>query len=296
MQSNLNRTGSALGKAHLYSGQLPKRYDPQTFPWHSYAGLPNSSQVACINAFGHTADLDEGVSNKVFSQFFGSVFPETRTRNRPRRWKVELEYEEPSLLNEFGTKQPTSIDALCTTSFDVIAVEAKFDRDAQEGFGCCSQPARKACAGHHGPGSDLKTQTTADCRLEVWDGNRSPRLYWVLGRQYFRPTTRVSQKPKKTCPFGGPNYQLMRNFLFAASYATKRRKSNFGVAVVCPEIRSSTLVDQIEAFRNDVLLPEFRDRIQLLTYDHLVEVLRAFSKGGRESLADHLAVQLRQLV
>lgn len=285
----------ALRSAHLYRGRLPSHCDPENFSWHSHAGRSNSSQVACINAFGHTADLADGVSNKVFGDFFVSAFPDMTTKARHRRWTVELEYEDPSLLNEYGTRQPTSIDAFCTTSTDVVAVEAKFDRDAKDGFGCCSQPKAKACAGHHGPRSDLRTEANVDCRLETWDGNRSPRLYWVLGKQYFQQGTWQQQQEGMNCPMSGPNYQLMRNFLFAASYASRERKPNFGVAIVCPGQRSATLSEQVRGFREDILLPEYRDRVQLLTYDRLVDLMRSHLPEGEQSLPDHLTAQLDQL-
>ena len=285
----------ALGSAHLYRGQLPRYCNLEDFSWHSHAGRSNSSQVACINAFGHTADLDGGVGNKVFGDFFSAAFPEMATKARRRRWTVELEYEDPSLLNEYGTRQPTSIDAFCTTSTDVVAVEAKFDRDAMDGFGCCSQPKAKACAGHHGPGSDLRTGANVDCRLEAWDRNRSPRLYWVLGKQYFQQSALQPQEEGVSCPLSGPSYQLMRNFLFAASYAIRERKRNFGVAVVCPKRRRETLSTQLEQFRDSILLPEYRDRIQLLTYDYLIDLLRNHLPKDERSLSDHLTSQLDQL-
>lgn len=302
MTTNSTNNGNALGKDHLYSGRLPKSYSPETFPWHSHASLANSSQVACINAFGHTAELDGGVRDRVFSKFFGAAFPEMKAGALARSWTVGLEYEDRSLLNEFGANQPTSIDALCSTSVDVVAVEAKFDRDAKDGFGCCSQPkadARagktKACAGHYGPGSDLRTSANVDCRLEAWESSRSPRLYWVLGRQYFRASALQPQEPGMTCPLAGPSYQLMRNFLFVASFAAREGKKNFGVAVVCPSKRKETLEKQIEEFRDKILLPEYGERIQLLAYDDLVNAMRSCARKDQMGLADHIDRQLNQL-
>ena len=89
-------------------------------------------------------------------------------------WDVELEAERSELLSEYGPGQASSVDALIQSRAAVRCLESKFLCDALDGFGGCSQP-KKHCGGFYGPGSDLKTKTKAWCRLEVWDGERSPR-------------------------------------------------------------------------------------------------------------------------
>jgi len=155
--------------------------------------------------------------------------PEDAHVKRSRRWSIELEVENPSLLNETGKGQPTSIDVVLKTSKQILTIESKFDRDASEGFGPCGQANSEKsakCAGFYGPGSDLKRKTNAWCRLEGWDKGRSPRLYWSLGKAYFKPEIFNLQKRGEWCPFAGSNYQLMRNFLFAATLAQRERKDS----------------------------------------------------------------------
>jgi hypothetical protein len=159
------------------------------------------------------------------------------------------------LLNEHGTRQPTSIDALCISSQEVICIESKFATDAEHGFGGCSQFSRGACKGFRGPGSDNATQTAAWCRLESWDGSRTPRTYWSIGKRYFQPSAFREQGSGDICPLRGPNYQLMRNFLFAASLAEVEQKSYWGVLTIAPRKFAPKLVDQVNGFRDGVLLP-----------------------------------------
>ena len=242
--------------------------------------------------FGHMADFKQTEVNLILAEFFGVPFPLTKTKDRPQRWTVELECEEPDLLNERGQGQPTSVDAVCTTSTDVIAVECKFDSDAKAGFGACSQDSAGTCAGYYGPGSDQRRQTDSWCRLENWDGRRSPRLYWALGRSYFQPAMFQQQNPGERCPFAGSNYQLMRNFLFAASYAERYKKSSFGVAVVCPSNRDSKVREQLEAFRTSVLLPEFQNRIQLLHYESLIQRIHGSDDSSASELGNFLTKRI----
>jgi hypothetical protein len=124
------------------------------------------------------------------------------------------------------------------------------------------------------PGSDLKAQTHAWCRLEVWDRDRSPRAYWSIGRAYFQESVYEKQIQGKKCPFNGPNYQSMRNFLFAASISQQKKLRNFGVVVLSPEKTSSKLMKQIEVFQNTIIQPQFCDQIQLLTYERLIDHLK----------------------
>lgn len=188
----------------------------------------------------------------------------------------------PELMSEFGS-QPTSIDALCVSSDEVICIESKFATDAKEGFGTCSQ-FPKSCAGFRGPGSDLAQNTAAWCRLENWDGSRSPRSYWSLGKRWFRPEIFELQKPEDKCALRGFNYQLMRNFLFAAALAERDKKSHFGVLTIGPRRFSSILEDQVGAFRRDVLQDDFADLVAFVDYEEYADLLA-------EKASEH-AVQL----
>ncbi len=256
--------------------------------WHRYALAPNSSQVFCVNAFLGLAQLP--VCHDVLNQVFAQAFPATA---RPAgNWKVEVEKEDRSLLGEGGPQQPTSVDAFCSTSNSVVCIESKFDRDGRDGFGGCSQAASKPkkCLGFFGPGSDTRTRTTAPCRLQVAEGTRTERLYWQKAIDYFIPDVFALQAPGEYCPFKGPSFQLMRNFLFAAEHARKHGLDNFRVLAICPRKRKDPLEGQIQEFRK-LLLPEFQDRIALVTYEDFISTLRASGAEG-QPLAEFLAKRI----
>lgn len=187
--------------------------------WHRHADQPHSSQVFCVSAFGALRSLP--VQDQVVGRLLGQP---VATNDAGPNWHIELEVVRSNLLSEHGRVQPSSIDVLLRTQQAVVCVEAKFLKDADAGFGGCSQPKKNKkggikCAGYFGPGSDLKTRTNAWCRLEVWDGHRSPRTYWTLGRAFFQASVFAKQAEGQKCPFNGPHYQLMLIFLFAAALA-----------------------------------------------------------------------------
>jgi hypothetical protein len=258
--------------------------------WHADANQPHSSQVFCVSAFGTTRNLL--VRDQVIRKLLG--LPEAAIGDEPT-WNIELEAERPDLLSEYGRVQASSVDALLRNPNAVFCLESKFLRDAESGFGGCSQP-KKQCAGHYGPDSDLKTGTNAWCSLEVWDGDRSPRTYWSLGRAFFRETVFAKQESGQTCPFNGPNYQLMRNFLFAAALAQQQKLTSFGVVVIAPAKKSAKLEREVELFRTIILQPEFGSSIKIVTYERLIEVLRESLDVGAVALATFLSGRIAQLI
>ncbi len=277
----------------LYPKALTSAERDPSFKWHGHAHSPRSSQVFCISAFGTLRNLTVG--NRVLASLLYEAFPEIATNGRPRKWTISPECEDEDLLNEKGTRQPTSVDALCVSSQEVICIESKFVTDAAEGFGRCGQAIRGDCAGYHGPGSDKKTGTSAWCRLEGWEATRSPRLYWSIGKSYFRSETFEQQSMGQACPFAGPFYQLMRNFLFAAAMAERDRKNFFGVLAICPEPSSGTLRSQVEEFRQKILLPEFRGRVKFLTYEILIDRLRNVADPEADALAAFLEERIETI-
>src|SRR5262249_60007273 len=94
------------------------------------------------------------------------------------------------------------------------------------------------------------------------------------------------------CPLRGSNYQLMRNFLFAAAYAERHRKSFFGLLAIAPRALSGRLHQQLE-FRDKLLLPEHRERVVLMEYEHYFELLCAHANKDGKELAVFLAERLR---
>lgn len=282
-------------KENLFRLALQGEEVEKPFPWHEYAADPKSSQTFCISAFGSFRSEELScLRDKLISSFICEYFQWMRTEKRPRRWTVSVEVESPELLNEFGkNSQPTSIDALLESTEEVIAVESKFVRDADEGFGTCGHFRKKRCNGFYGPGSNNRTKTFSPknnswCRLETWDGDRTPRLYWTLGRQYFQPRVFEKQIDSQVCPLRDANYQLMRNFLFAAEYARRYKKSSFAVLAICPKAKITRLEQQVDDFRSTVLAEPFQNRIRLVSYESLIALLRASGNSSAIELGDYL--------
>jgi hypothetical protein len=130
----------------------------------------------------------------------------------------------------------------------------------------------------------------------VWDGERSPRTYWTLGRAFFRESVFAKQADGETCPFDGPNYQLMRNFLFAASLAQRKKLPSFGVVAVAPARTAGKLERQIDSFRTAILQPEFASCVRFVTYERLIELLRETGEAGAVGLADFLEGRIAELI
>ena len=201
----LDRLEKVLVNPTLHPNSLAEDELPGEFKWHKYASSPRSSQVLCVSAFGTLRRLK--LRDKIIDHFLSANMPAYRRGRRAPRWRFGLEREEPELLNECGgrRKQPTSIDVLLASSKGTFAIEANFVADARAGFSECSQFGNGSCAGFYGPGSDARTQSQAWYRLETWENDRSPRAYWALGRENFRPTVFAMQKSGDVCPLRGSN-------------------------------------------------------------------------------------------
>lgn len=266
---------------------------PDAIRWHDSADSPRSSQALCISAFGvlrGTATRD-----KVLDRLVATTLPAYRPGRRAPRWSIFLEHEEPRLLNEFGVQaQPTSVDALLVSSKAVIAIEAKFVSDASKGFGKCSAFTDGRCAGFYGPGS--YGSSPAWCQLETWRGDRSPRTYWALGREYFRPQVFRMQQHGESCPLRGSDYQLMRNYLFAAARSRTEDIPTHGVVTIAPAAISRRLRDQVAAFRSQILLPSYSGSIQHTTYEKYAHLLRAAGDGSCAELADFLEQRIDAVI
>ena len=240
--------------------------DGQRIRWHS-PEAPASSQVFCISAFGRLRTLPDGV--QVLNQLFAATLPGIPSATR---WDLSFEYVDAGVLGETGLGTPTNIDVYCVSPDAVVCVESKFLYDANEGFGGCGQFNAGDCAGFHGFGSDLRTKRLESlCRLEVREGRRDPRNYWQRGRTYFQDTVFREQREGETCPLAMSNYQLMRNFLFAATKVGKGQE--FGVVAMVPEKTASKVKAQVAAFQAEVLSEPYRAHINVGTYDALAALL-----------------------
>ncbi|MEK6259028.1 MAG: hypothetical protein AABP62_10475 [Planctomycetota bacterium] len=239
----------------------------RNIPWHTHAASPQSSQTFCVSAFGPL--IEHVGKDAICRQLSEHYFPDWT--NGEGSWKIQLEFSDRLLLNEI-MGMPSQIDVLLVGPDSVITVESKLTVDALNGLGCCSKANDNSCRGYYGPESNAESPTTW-CVLERWNGGRSPRLYWTLGRSYFKSVVFSQQAFGSECPFKGPHYQLMRNFLTAAAYAQKKKKKQFGSLVICPHASSRTLVEQVRDFRSDILLPHFADCVSLAYYDDYISLL-----------------------
>ena len=268
---------------------------PGAINWHGSAASPRSSQALCMSAFGTLRAAPP--RDEVLDRFVANTLPAYGLGRRTPHWDVYLEHEDRTLLSEYGRPQPTSVDALLVSSRAVVAVEAKFVADAAKGFGTCSKFAAGDCAGFYGPGSDRTTMLSgAWCQLESWRGHRSPRTYWALGREYFRPEVFRLQTSTEHCPLRNGNYQLMRNFLFAAAYSRKQRCPLHGVVTIAPAATSGLLADQVAEFQSRILLPEYATAIAHATYETYAGLLRAAGDPSCAQLAGFLGERIDAVV
>lgn len=290
------RLQRVLGNPTLHPDALSREERlPGTIKWHRWAHSQRSSQVFCISAFGTLRNIV--VRDKVIDQFVAAALPSYRDGGgRDPRWSILLEHEDRELLSEFGGAQPTSVDALLVSPDAVLAVEAKFVSDAAHGFGPCSKFKDGDCAGYYGPGSDATGSSPAWCQLETWRRGRSPRTYWALGREYFRPEVFQMQSRTESCPFRDSNYQLMRNFLFAAAYARRNDKGLHGVITIAPAATSGLLEEQVARFRSEILLRAHANSIAHTTYEIYGSVLRAAGNRSCVELASFLEERIDTII
>lgn len=249
--------------------------------WHSPLS-EQSSQVFCVSAFGslrHVPDC-QAILQVLLTRHFPKV-------GLTGPWELLLEHSDRRVLDESGRVTPTSLDVFCRSESSAVCIESKFIVDAREGFGPCSQFPNN-CAGHYGPGSDLKTGTAANCRLEVADGARGARSYFRKGRSKFQEVVFATQASGQVCPFRGPNFQLMRNVLFAASSG----RVAWATLAIVPDRVGAVLRAQVSAFREQVLLPEYGDRLAVATYEDLIELLRESAFDESRKLGTFLAERI----
>jgi hypothetical protein len=286
----LDRWRQVQGNPTYRSGALTDAEGRQV-RWHSPLS-EQSSQVFCISAFGSLRNLPDGQSilQTLLVRHFSSA-------NLLGPWEVTLEHSDRNILDESGRATPTSLDVFCHSASSAVCIESKFVVDAREGFGACSQFRKDHCRGFYGPGSDRKTETKANCRLEVADGSRGARSYWKKGQPFFRNEVFASQVDGDVCPFRGSNFQAMRNVLFAATCSP----SAWATLAIVPERMSGVLKKQVRTFREQILRPEFSDRLAVATYEELIELLAGSRAEESRSLGGFLAERIetvfgRQLV
>jgi hypothetical protein len=250
----------------------------QAIRWHSPSSA-RSSQVFCISAFGSLRHLpdDQDIVQALLTRHFPDL-------GLTGPWKLTLEYSDRQVLDESGRVTPTSVDVFCRSASSAVCIESKFVADALEGFGSCGQFPNQ-CHGFYGPGSDKKTRTSANCRLETADGSRGARSYWQRGRAFFQEDVFVEQRLGEACPFRGPSFQLMRNVLFAASSGAPA----WATLAIVPNIASSVVREQAATFRQQVLRPEYRTHLAVSAYEELIDLLSASRFDDSQQLSQFLA-------
>ena len=252
--------------------------------WHSPSSI-RSSQVFCISAFGTLRQLPDGqeILRTLMTRHFEGI-------GLTGPWELTPEYYDRQVLDETGKATPTSVDVFCRSTSSVVCIESKFMADALDGFGSCSQ-VPKNCRGYYGPGSDIKTNTAANCRLEVPEGTRGARSYWRRGKEFFQDNVFAAQSVDEICPFSGHNFQLMRNVLFAACSGA----GAWAALAIVPDRVSAKVRQQASVFREHVLRPEYRERVSVATYEDLIVLLRASTFAQSNRLGEFLAERIEHV-
>lgn len=276
----LDRWAQVQTNATYWPGALSDA-EGRTIRWHSPSNV-QSSQVFCLSAFGTLRHLSDG--QELLQALLTRHFPQSSLTGP---WKLLLEHTDRHVLDESGRVTPTSLDVFCRSQSGAVCIESKFIVDAREGFGSCSQFPRQ-CRGLYGPGSDLKTGTLANCRLEVPDGARGARSYWRKGRAFFRDDVFATQAHGAECPFRSSNFQLMRNVLFAASSGLPA----WATLAIVPARVSTVLRKQASRFRDQILRPEYHNRLAIATYEDMIELLAASGVDESRQLGAFLAERI----
>jgi Restriction Endonuclease associating with ARP len=253
--------------------------------WHLFADSPSSSQALALSAFLPVLEFPD--RDAILEEFVTRSLPGIAPR-AGRSWEVMPEYERPELLGEAGGGEPTRVDILLVAQDAVVCVEAKYRADAGHGWGACTQP-RRLCEGYHGLGSDRKG-SRASCRLGFPDGHRGPRLYWHVARNRFREQVFAPQTAGDICPYLR-DYQLVRNYLFAAELARQEGKTDHGVIGVAPSARLGRLAAGVERFTRDVLQPAQVGRVAVASFEGYAALL-ATGSGQAQDLARFLGALL----
>lgn len=272
--------------------------------WHSAVEQPHSSQALCVSVWGTLAAHRQRA--RIVSEVFEAAGLDLGPLRGPSiRCEAGAGGELATLLNETGgNATPTCVDALVEWAGGVVAVESKF---TEPSFGACGQtqprtdrpPGAKgtvlklaaACSGRYGTGSDQKTGTRAPCRLQTWDGDRAPRLYWQIAWEAFAPEVLVPDG--RPCPFAEPAFQLMRNLLLARAKASPHaRRIDRAQAPIVAQREWGLLVAHVEGHPNaaahrreveefrDLLLDDVRRRVGIVSYEQIVPILREHRLDG----------------
>lgn len=303
-----------MGYQHVFEGARAHVADWPASHWHSEISSPRSSQALCVSVWGTLAGSRKRAA--IITDIVAAAGTDVGPIAAPTvRCEAGADGGLAHLLNETGANAtPTCVDALVTWAGGALTVESKL---TEPSFGDCSQTHQRtdkppgapkgtrialspACNGTHGTGSDLKTGTRAPCRLRTWDGARAPRLYWDLAPELFQPDALLPDG--RPCPFAGPSFQLMRNLETAYALAAPRsarpdrakapvvQRREWGMLVAHAACHPNAAAHraELDAFRQ-LLLPDVRPRVGLVTYEQIAVILRTHKLGA---LADDVERRL----
>jgi hypothetical protein len=257
------------------------------FSWHKPekggnpdADRPNSSQAFCISIWGTFASPLGKAVRQITADILGDHMFASAVVGATERIHLSLEDEDRGRLNEYpaGLGTATNLNVLMRLSNITVAVESKLT----ETLGSCGQVKKRSCSGIYGHGSDLKTQTSAACRLSVPDGRRQPRSYWeVMGR-----LNQEGYEFGQPCPFAGPTYQVMRVIASAAQATHGEWRAIFAYP---DEKRTRSYVESV--VRN--LQPSNQRNVLHLDYRILARHLSISSDPVALSLGNFMLERLR---
>lgn len=273
-------------KANIYEAAHPAIDDWYAMDWHTDQSdvvdgdVPHSSQAFCMSVWGSLAGHAQAIG-------LGAL---RASADLGAEWEfldgdhdLEFEFEDRSLLNEFGSPKATNVDVLLTFDGYVVAVESKLT----EAFGGCGQVAKRKCSGDYQPGSDLKTGSDAPCRLQIQEGRRTPRKYWdvmsVLGESGAFPH-------ETPCPFAGGSYQVIRNIAVAYELGLREGK-DWRVIFAFPASSRHDSVGYVHRVV-DRLRPEHRQRISIVDYDMVGSVFAASGDSDTSRLGSYMLDRL----
>jgi hypothetical protein len=107
-----------------------------------------------------------------------------------------------------------------------------------------------------------KKTTLAAWKLKMGHGELAFIGSW--GEPILSMKSLDNRKKGEHCPFGQGHFQLMRNFIFAATAAGNARR--FAVMIIVPSKTAAKVKEQVNRFRGEVLKEEYRDRVSLDSY------------------------------
>jgi hypothetical protein len=213
--------------AHAHVSEWPSRF------WHTGIRSRRSSQGLCVSVWGTLAN--DRRRTKILDAIFGLAGVRLAKVSAPR---ITGEAVPTAALPRYSMREEGTprrhVSTLSSSGREVSSVSRANSRSQRSANaaklrrGLTTLPVHRSkksrCPQHvtaaMARGSDRKTLSNAPCRLQVWDGDRAPRLYWQIGWDIFRPE--VLRPDGRPCPFAGPSFQLMRNLALACAAAAPR--------------------------------------------------------------------------